>query len=334
MAQQQYHLNPKTGNPNICRAKPDKCPYGPVPHYGSKEEARAAYEDSQQDELLSPTAQIEVVLGENGYLRDDIVELAAPRGVHCPHCGAATTAREASVLIGNELISCHGCEKRYDLVEAKIELTPENSSYKFLKDEEVLASTWFHATGEEEWMKEIWGDPESFEVHVGTEAAAFDRALTEYASHGDWGRSFYLYEITLAPDSSIKSGVEDDENGKLLEEGDADVARYVNRWEDMASISLAVKPGKVIVGKRRQVSVDEAHRRLTPYNVGPLKAEEDTEEKPESLGDYIRKDQASRLAALLKEEEDLKTMDEAAEIFDRAMENFLNSSDYDLDEDL
>lgn len=39
-----YHVNPQTGNPNICRAK-KKCPYGgPASHYPTKEEARAAFE--------------------------------------------------------------------------------------------------------------------------------------------------------------------------------------------------------------------------------------------------------------------------------------------------
>lgn len=42
----RYHINPETGRPNICRAKtPDACKYAKdgesVPHYDSKEEARA-----------------------------------------------------------------------------------------------------------------------------------------------------------------------------------------------------------------------------------------------------------------------------------------------------
>lgn len=45
----RYHLNPKTGDPGVCRATV-ACPYGDLArdHYGSKEEARAAYERAQQ----------------------------------------------------------------------------------------------------------------------------------------------------------------------------------------------------------------------------------------------------------------------------------------------
>ena len=40
----RYHVNPETGNPNVCRAKL-KCPYGGDSlHYDSKEAARASFE--------------------------------------------------------------------------------------------------------------------------------------------------------------------------------------------------------------------------------------------------------------------------------------------------
>lgn len=48
MAAVVYHISPSTGNPNICRAKTGNCPYGsPEEHYGSKDEARKAYEATQ-----------------------------------------------------------------------------------------------------------------------------------------------------------------------------------------------------------------------------------------------------------------------------------------------
>lgn len=41
----KYHINPETGNPNKCVAKPGNCRFGAdTNHYGSKDEARAAYE--------------------------------------------------------------------------------------------------------------------------------------------------------------------------------------------------------------------------------------------------------------------------------------------------
>lgn len=43
----KYHINPETGNPGVCRAT-KQCRFGSAnEHYGSKDEARAAYERSQ-----------------------------------------------------------------------------------------------------------------------------------------------------------------------------------------------------------------------------------------------------------------------------------------------
>lgn len=47
-----FHVNPKTGNPGICRAKPESgrgCPFGGAEeHFNSREEARADYERKQE----------------------------------------------------------------------------------------------------------------------------------------------------------------------------------------------------------------------------------------------------------------------------------------------
>jgi len=46
----RYHINPETGNPNKCSAKPGNCPFK-AEHYDTKEEARAAYENKQAGSL-------------------------------------------------------------------------------------------------------------------------------------------------------------------------------------------------------------------------------------------------------------------------------------------
>jgi len=49
----KYHLNPETGNPNLCRAKV-KCRFGGESlHYSSMEEARAAFEDLSSKSYIS-----------------------------------------------------------------------------------------------------------------------------------------------------------------------------------------------------------------------------------------------------------------------------------------
>lgn len=47
-----FHINPQTGVPGECSAKPGNCPYGAdAPHYSTKEEARAAFEKLQASAL-------------------------------------------------------------------------------------------------------------------------------------------------------------------------------------------------------------------------------------------------------------------------------------------
>lgn len=56
----RYHFNPETGNPNVCRAKPGKCPYlkDGIGHYASKEATRAAVEEFYETPFVSKYAQI------------------------------------------------------------------------------------------------------------------------------------------------------------------------------------------------------------------------------------------------------------------------------------
>jgi len=45
----KYHINPKTGNPNICHAENDRCPFGSADnHFDSKVEARTVFEKNQE----------------------------------------------------------------------------------------------------------------------------------------------------------------------------------------------------------------------------------------------------------------------------------------------
>ena len=47
-----YHINPKTGNPGICKASEGQCPFSSKEeHFQSKEEARAFYEESKKSSI-------------------------------------------------------------------------------------------------------------------------------------------------------------------------------------------------------------------------------------------------------------------------------------------
>ena len=64
----RYHINPKTGNPGICRAK-SSCPFGDLTadHFDSPEAARAAYEkrmetDATKEKLTKAAQEKELVI--------------------------------------------------------------------------------------------------------------------------------------------------------------------------------------------------------------------------------------------------------------------------------
>lgn len=283
MTAQRFHINPATGRANICQARTqENCRYFGQDHYDSREEAQLAYEQSQEAELLQKPVSRAALrstenrftvssdeLNENGYLKEHVAAEAAPRGVFCANCGRPTDHRQAANLINNDWAYCE-CGVRYDFDGVRVELPEGSPSHRFLESkEEVLKATWYHATDKPNWLQEIDADRGHFEVHMGTESAAFDRALTEYASHQSWGKDFYLYEVELDSSSEVSDEVARDENSSVLRDSDSDVVRYINFWEDMASVSLAVKPEKVRIKSSRPVTKDEAHRRISIYNVDP-----------------------------------------------------------------
>lgn len=50
----KFHINPETGNPNKCVAKPGNCRFGSdTNHYGSKDEARQAYEERMSAQAVA-----------------------------------------------------------------------------------------------------------------------------------------------------------------------------------------------------------------------------------------------------------------------------------------
>lgn len=54
----KFHVNPATGEPGECSARPGNCPYGAdAPHYDSKEAARHAFEESMDLALASITRE-------------------------------------------------------------------------------------------------------------------------------------------------------------------------------------------------------------------------------------------------------------------------------------
>lgn len=269
MAQEKFHIDPRTGRTKLCRAAAKACGLGgESAHYKSRDAAREAlnFELKLRRELLE--ASLNPTLGWDGYLEESYAKLAAPRGVFCPHCGDTPDEVQGLRLLCYDRVDCD-CGEGYDLDSIRVELLPGNPSYRFLDRAETLAATWYHASGDSEWLSEVRETGSPFEAHLGTEAAAFDRALTEYAGHGSFAQNFYLYEVKLDPEIRVSATIARDSNSAVLKGTRSHAARYLNLWEDMASISLAVNPSKIRIQSKRLVSFEEAHRRVSLYNVRP-----------------------------------------------------------------
>lgn len=69
----RYHINPKTGNANVCRAKFGNCPYEVndfAEHYESKAEAQKVYEKQMEN----PVSEISRLIGIRGRTQQAIME--------------------------------------------------------------------------------------------------------------------------------------------------------------------------------------------------------------------------------------------------------------------
>lgn len=278
----RYHVNPETGNPNICRAVKGGCPFGgEEAHFDSKNDARKAFERfNSANGAPKLKKRVSNIDPRHGYLKREIAEGIVIHDVNCQQCGEPLGSFGARAMISEEYAECD-CGFDNDLEKLQITLTPKNPSYKFLDKNEVKKATWYHATDKDNWLEEIEvhdekDSSEHFLAHIGTEAAAFDRAITNYAPHRDWQKLFYIYEVALAEDATIADEIPQDENKDSSLKSESDVVRYINRWEDMASISLAVRSNKLRIIGKRLVKPKEAHERLTPYNIP----------SPEEVEDY------------------------------------------------
>jgi len=69
----RYHINPKTGNANICRANFGNCPYEKndfAEHYDTKEEAQKAYEKQMEN----PISEVSRLIGVRGRTHQAIMK--------------------------------------------------------------------------------------------------------------------------------------------------------------------------------------------------------------------------------------------------------------------
>lgn len=273
----RYHINPETGNPGICRTTPERCLFrdSNPEHYDTREEARAAYEASQEA-LAQHGSSLETgKLGEDGFLAEEEVDRIQIHGMSCPECGLSLGAHNLFAEESDGSVCDQGHVTFID--ELRVTMTPENPSYRYLSKDAVKEDVWYHSSQDPNWLRSFEND-EDATVHLGVEQSSYDRALYDYAGRRTadaYAHDFYLYEVRIDNDASVADELSasnytvDREleqkwiNGEKTE----DVTRYYNTVEGPGSISLVANPKKLqIIGKRR-VSKDDARRILSIQNV-------------------------------------------------------------------
>lgn len=168
------------------------------------------------------------------------------------------------------MMTCIKCGDDFNFGPAVIALT--DSEDPALDDTSLPKLAWYHTTTEPEWpgsMKPLaddvlqhlrerarWSEEqieryrvprENQAIHLGTYEAAVDSLLRRMRNQGNQDSVFYLHRVRLRPDAVIEPGWRD-ENCSIaakitvfdLATDGVDGIRYLNAYEDIGSLSLAV----------------------------------------------------------------------------------------------
>lgn len=114
----KYHINPKTGRAGQCHAEDGKCPHGVnTPHHSTENEAREAYEKSQEHNLLNTVSVCENDAGASAsfsknYSKTETAVLSVfPPGERFTYQGKETTV----VRSGKPVVQRGGGEGKTDV---------------------------------------------------------------------------------------------------------------------------------------------------------------------------------------------------------------------------
>ncbi|WP_133247105.1 hypothetical protein [Pseudarthrobacter sp. AG30] len=194
--------------------------------------------------------------------------------MRCENCGAGNWL-SADEYAGSPdaMMVCSECKEDFQFGRRVIELRdPDDAA---LGDSVLPQLAWYHTTTHPEWPpaskplsdQEIRHyraglPPEEFErrrqvdenqaLHIGTYEAALESMLRRMTEQDDRQSAFYLHRVRLGHGLQIEPGYRDENkvpaakitSTTLADEG-VDVIRYVNAYESMGSISLAVVRGAI-----------------------------------------------------------------------------------------
>lgn len=275
-----FHVIPDTGEVRRCRATKKRCPYRQM-------DSAHAVESSQAERISSlrmaaenwPLGKLpQFSLEQDGNLfpmltrgrvakpdYNDVqafLDMNPHRNLICPECGKqAGDAWDAIYMqsYGYETI-CQSCG--VILLQPLVEPDLDSPTYMALEQANVPRMLWYHATIMDDWHEAILrGALGPAHVHVGGEMAALDRGVSIY--HGG---ACHLYVVEVLPDATVDGEVLPDGEENFEPTGDEDVTRYVNRFEDVGSISLAVNPKKLRILGRLTGAHEELSSPLSTYH--------------------------------------------------------------------
>lgn len=177
-----------------------------------------------------------------------IAPVTAESLTRCTVCHRYFTKEQENVFFNCADVSCSG--------RTTLDIHPSNG--KFLTDEVVRESYWYHATDAEDWMGALLNNEEANIplVHIGTEETAIEVILDKYTNSP---YPISVYRIKLKETAVLHQDVFYDANEwpETLKDvrPEGSVYRYVNRWESAGSISLLVDP--------RELEIESVERLTT-----------------------------------------------------------------------
>lgn len=168
----------------------------------------------------------------------------------CSKCGTHTTKEHETEIIRDGFPRDMECTVCGTYEEIAVTVNP--ASAHLMNEPAARSMVWYHATHVEDWYRKV-STGEKMEageflfVHVGTEEAALDIAITKYFQYNL--KKVYMYKVTLKDSASLAGHIVDDDtfwedfeiaDPTSLKAATADAVRYLNRWESPGSISMLV----------------------------------------------------------------------------------------------
>lgn len=280
-----FHMNPETGVISKCGAKSKKCPYGDDNHSDFPGYLARRYEEAHGegafDALVKKKGSVlELPMDEKNFpifaaakpLPDPEATLSRlatveKKRILCIDSGSAIGEegeRGLFAIIAAEygtVIYCESCDDLHDSDDFFVDFDEKSPTYLALKDENVSKMVWYHFTENPTWHEAIvTEDGAPAYVHLGGERAAADRGL-QHSGDG------YLYAVEIDSKAEIDPDIDQDGSSDYDPPGTSDVHRYLNRYEDPGSISVAVRPSALKVIGRAKVKLEQIER-VSTYFLG------------------------------------------------------------------